>query len=89
MSESYSLAEGPADLEELVTRASHRHEQVNLTGDAGTVAVIVPFAEFQELQRVADEADLAEAEAIKAKGGPWISHEEVVALLDLDATDNA
>ena len=89
MSESYSLAHGPAELEELVARASHQHEQVNLTDAEGTVAVIVPLAEFQELQRAADEADIAEADAIKAKGGPWIPHEEVVAMLDLDATDNA
>lgn len=89
MSESYSLAHGPSELEELVVRASHQHEQVNLTGDKGTVAVIVPLAEFQELQRAADEADLAEAEAIKAKGGPWIAHEEVVALFDVDAADKA
>jgi PHD/YefM family antitoxin component YafN of YafNO toxin-antitoxin module len=85
MSESYSLAEGPADLEELVTRASRRHEQVNLIEDDATIAVIVPLAEFQELQRAADEADIAEAEAIKAQDGPWIPHAEVVAMLEDDA----
>ncbi len=85
MSESYSLAEGPADLEELVTRASRRHEQVNLIEDDATIAVIVPLAEFQELQRAADEADLAEAEAVKARGGPWIAHADVVAMMEDDS----
>ncbi|MDX6248357.1 MAG: hypothetical protein QOF10_1717 [Kribbellaceae bacterium] len=89
MSESYSLAHGPAELEELVTQASRRHEQVNLTDDDTTIAVIVPLAEFQELQRAADEADIAEAEAIKAKGGRWIPHAEVVAMLELDNSDPA
>jgi PHD/YefM family antitoxin component YafN of YafNO toxin-antitoxin module len=89
MSESYSLAHGPAELEEIVVRASHQHEQVNLTDEDGTVAVIVPLAEFQELQRAADEADLAEAETVKAQGGPWIPHADVVAMLERDDAADA
>ena len=89
MSESYSLSHGPTELHDLVAQATRRHEQVNLTEDEATIAVVVPLAEFQELQRAADEADIAEAEAIKARGGPWIPHEDVVALLDQDGADNA
>jgi PHD/YefM family antitoxin component YafN of YafNO toxin-antitoxin module len=87
MSESYSLANGPAELEELVTRASRRHEQVNLIEDGATIAVVVPLAEYQALQRLEDEADIAEAEAIKASEGRWIPHAEVVAMLESDAAD--
>jgi prevent-host-death family protein len=86
MSESYSLDNGPAELEELVTRASQRHEQVNLVEDGTTIAVVVPLAEFQALQRLEDEADIAEAEAIKQRG-EWISHEEALRILEIGAPD--
>jgi prevent-host-death family protein len=89
MSESYSLADGPADLEALVARAAHTHDHVNLTDEDTTVAVIISLSDYQELQAAADEADIAEAMAIKAQGGPWIPHEEVVALLGLEDAENA
>ena len=86
MSESYSLAEGPAKLEMLVTRATDAHERVDLTDDDTTVAVIISLADYQELQAAADQADIAEAEAIKARG-EWVSHEEALKLLEIGEPD--
>jgi len=86
MSESYSLAEGPTELGALVARAAGAHERVDLTDDDTTVAVIISLADYQELQAAADQADIAEAEAIKARG-EWISHEEAMRLLELDEPD--
>jgi PHD/YefM family antitoxin component YafN of YafNO toxin-antitoxin module len=86
MSESYSLAQGPAELEALVARAAGAHERVDLTEDDTTVAVIISLADYQEMQAAMDQADIAEAEAIKARG-EWISHEEAMRLLEIDEPD--
>lgn len=86
MSESYSLAHGPAELEALVARAAGTHERVDLTDDHTTVAVIISLADYQELQAAADQADIAEAEAIKARD-EWVSHEEAMRLLEIDEPD--
>ncbi|TDO52680.1 antitoxin Phd_YefM of type II toxin-antitoxin system [Kribbella sp. VKM Ac-2527] len=87
MSESYSLADGPAELEALVARAADAHERVDLTEDDTTVAVIISLTDYQELQDAVDQADIAEAEAVKAADGPWIPHEEVVAMLERDDSE--
>lgn len=86
MSESYPLAQGPAELEELVTRARRGHGRVNLTDDDTTVAVIIPLADYQELQAAADQADLAEAEAVKSRG-EWISHADALKMLEIGDAD--
>ncbi|RZT13481.1 antitoxin Phd_YefM of type II toxin-antitoxin system [Kribbella sp. VKM Ac-2569] len=86
MSDSYSLADGPAELGALVARAAGAHERVDLTDEDTTVAVIISLADYQEMQAVVDQADIAEAEAIKARG-EWISHEDAVRLLEIGEPD--
>ena len=86
MSESYPLAHGPAELEELVLRARQEHGRVELTEEDATVAVIISLADYQELQDAADQADIAAAEAVK-KQGNWIEDEEAMRLLEMDDAD--
>jgi hypothetical protein len=41
-------------------------------------------SEAEELQRTQDEADIALCEAIKARNGPGVPHEEFMAALDAE-----
>jgi antitoxin (DNA-binding transcriptional repressor) of toxin-antitoxin stability system len=46
-------------------------------------AALIPISELEELQRLRDEADIAEARAREASpGGPSMSHDDFMAQLE-------
>jgi prevent-host-death family protein len=88
MAETYPLTQAQSRLPELVSRAQHRHEPVMLTEHGTPVAAIVSAADLAELQHAQDAADLATCQAIKARSGPGVPHEQFMAMLE-DATGDA
>ncbi|MGW6144447.1 type II toxin-antitoxin system Phd/YefM family antitoxin [Streptomyces sp. NPDC055140] len=85
MDETVPLVQARSDLGQLVNRVRHGHETIVIS-DYGTPAVaMIPVDELAELRRLRDEADIADAEARKAAGGPVVTHEAFMA--DLEAED--
>lgn len=81
--ESYPLVEARNQLGRLVSRVQHGHEQIVITEYGKPAAVLIPIGELEELQRIRDQLDLAEARAIhEDPEAQWIPHDEVEALLE-------
>jgi prevent-host-death family protein len=84
--ETYSLAQAQSRLGDLVSRAQLGCEPVLVTEQGAPVAAIVSMAELAELQNAQDAADLATCQAIKARSGPGMRHDEFMALLEAERT---
>jgi len=84
VAEAYPLVIAQSRLGELVSRAQHEHEPVLLTEDGTPVAAIVSVADLEEFQRTQDAADIAACQAIKARSGPGLPHEEFMAMLEAE-----
>jgi prevent-host-death family protein len=72
-------------LAELVDRARRSRERVVLTERGQPAAVLISVDELDELQRFADDSDIALCEAINARNEPGIPHDEFMASLDLES----
>ncbi|WP_331751592.1 type II toxin-antitoxin system Phd/YefM family antitoxin (plasmid) [Streptomyces globisporus] len=84
MDETVPLVQARSDLGKLVNRVRHGHETIVIS-DYGTPAVaMIPVDELAELRRLRDEADIADAEARKAVGGPMVTHEAFMAELEAE-----
>lgn len=84
MDETVPLVQARSDLGQLVNRVRHGHETIVIS-DYGTPAVaMIPVDELAELRRLRDEADIADAEARKAAGGPVLTHEAFMAELETE-----
>jgi prevent-host-death family protein len=82
MSETYSLTNARTRLGELINRVRFGHERIAVTEHGTPVAVIISVEDLADLQATADAADIAAAEAIKARGEEGIPHAQVMAALD-------
>jgi len=56
-----------------------------LTERGQPAAVLISVDELDELQRFADDSDIAFCEAINARNEPGIPHDEFMASLDLES----
>ena len=84
MADAVPLTTARNTLGELVNRARYGRERVILSEHGKPVAAIISVADLEEFEAALDAMDLQEALALKATGGPWIPHNEVLAILAAD-----
>ncbi|MEU4270920.1 type II toxin-antitoxin system Phd/YefM family antitoxin [Streptomyces sp. NPDC026092] len=83
--DTYPLVEARNQLGQLVGRVRHGHEHILISEYGKPAAALVPIEELAELQRLRDEADIAEAARREADpGGVPLSHEEFMAQLEAE-----
>lgn len=81
----YPLVEARNQLGQLVGRVRHGQEHILITEYGKPAAALVPISELEELQRLRDEAEIADAKAREAApGGPSMSHDEFMAQLEAE-----
>jgi len=81
--ETYPLVEARNQLGQLVGRVRHGQEHILITEYGKPAAALIPISELEELQRLRDEADIAEARAREADpAGAAMSHDEFMAQLE-------
>jgi prevent-host-death family protein len=81
--DTYPLVEARNQLGQLVGRVRHGQEHIVITEYGKPAAALIPISELEELQRLRDEADIAEARAREASpGGPSMSHDDFMAQLE-------
>jgi prevent-host-death family protein len=87
---TYPLVEARNQLGQLVGRVRHGHEQILISEYGRPAAALVPIEEIEELQRLRDEADLAEARRREASpGGAPLGHDEFMAQLEAEDRETA
>lgn len=75
--DTYALVEARNQLGQLVGRVRHGHEHILITEYGKPAAALIPVGELEELQRLRDEADIAEIRARRQNsGGATLTHEE-------------
>ncbi|MGW0411201.1 type II toxin-antitoxin system Phd/YefM family antitoxin [Streptomyces collinus] len=80
---TYPLAEARNQLGKLVGRVRHGQEHILITEYGRPAAALIPVSELEELQRLRDEADIAEARSREAAPpGPPMAHDEFMTRLD-------
>ncbi len=83
--ETYPLVEARNQLGQLVGRVRHGQEHILITEYGKPAAALIPISELEELQRLRDEADIAEARARESTpSGPSLSHDEFMAQLEAE-----
>lgn len=81
--ETYPLVEARNQLGQLVGRVRHGQEHILITEYGKPAAALIPISELEELQRLRDDADIAEARAREAaRSGPSMAHDEFMAQLE-------
>ncbi|MEV7975968.1 type II toxin-antitoxin system Phd/YefM family antitoxin [Streptomyces sp. NPDC086519] len=81
--ETYPLVEARNQLGQLVGRVRHGQEHILITEYGKPAAALIPISELEELQRLRDAADVAEARAREAtRSGPSMTHDEFMAQLE-------
>ncbi|MFF4221106.1 MULTISPECIES: type II toxin-antitoxin system Phd/YefM family antitoxin [Streptomyces] len=86
--DTYSLVEARNQLGQLVGRVRHGHEHILISEYGKPAAALIPIEELEELQRLRDKDDLAEAQARwDETGRSGIPHDEFMA--QLEAEDRA
>jgi prevent-host-death family protein len=87
MDEMYPLVEARNQLGQLVGRVRHGHEHIVISEYGKPAAALVPVDELEELRRLRDEADIAEAARREAAPtGEAMTHEAFMA--ELEAEDS-
>lgn len=83
--ETYPLVEARNQLGQLVGRVRHGHEHILITEYGKPAAALIPISELEELQRLRDEADIAEVRARETTpSGPPMAHDEFMAQLEAE-----
>ncbi len=83
--ETYPLVEARNQLGQLVGRVRHGQEHILITEYGRPAAALIPISELEELQRLRDEADIAEARSREAAAsGPSLTHDEFMAQLEAE-----
>ncbi len=81
--ETVSLVEARNHLGQLVGRVRHGHEHILISEYGKPAAALVPVEELEELRRLRDEADIAEARLREAdRRGTPLSHDAFMAQLE-------
>ncbi|MCP3816869.1 type II toxin-antitoxin system prevent-host-death family antitoxin [Streptomyces sp. A3M-1-3] len=85
MENIYPLVEARNQLGQLVGRVRHGHEQIVISEYGKPAAALIPIEELEELRRLRDEADIAEATAREAgPTGRPMTHDDFMAQLDTE-----
>lgn len=88
--DTYPLVEARNQLGQLVGRVRHGQEHILITEYGKPAAALIPISELEELERLRDEADLAEVRARQASpSGPSMSHDEFMAQLEAEDRQEA
>ncbi|MFF9018394.1 type II toxin-antitoxin system Phd/YefM family antitoxin [Streptomyces sp. NPDC014870] len=83
--DTYPLVEARNQLGQLVGRVRHGREHILISEYGKPAAALVPIEELAELQRLRDEADIAEARRRETDpGGMRLGHEEFMAQLEAE-----
>ncbi|MEU5436653.1 type II toxin-antitoxin system Phd/YefM family antitoxin [Streptomyces sp. NPDC020719] len=83
--ETYPLVEARNQLGQLVGRVRHGGEHILISEYGKPAAALVPIEELEELERLRDQADLAEARARDAAPtGPPMGHDEFMTQLEAE-----
>lgn len=83
--EIYSLVDARNQLGQLVGRVRHGREEIVISEYGKPAAALIPISELEELQRLRDAADIAEAAAREAAPtGPSMTHDEFMAQLEAE-----
>lgn len=83
--DTYPLVEARNRLGQLVGRVRHGREHILISEYGKPAAALVPIEELEELERLRDEADIAEARAREAvPAGAPMTHEEFMAQLEAE-----
>ncbi|MFF0446476.1 type II toxin-antitoxin system Phd/YefM family antitoxin [Streptomyces sp. NPDC004609] len=83
--ETYALVEARNQLGQLVGRVRHGHEQILISEYGKPAAALVPVEELEELERLRDEADVAEARRREAeRSEPPVGHDAFMAQLEAE-----
>jgi prevent-host-death family protein len=81
MALAFPMPEARDHLDELVARAQRDQERVVLTEPGEPAAVLISVDELDGLQHAQDLADIALCEAVSARSGPGLLHEDFMAEL--------
>ncbi|WP_405615555.1 type II toxin-antitoxin system Phd/YefM family antitoxin [Streptomyces sp. NBC_00076] len=88
--DTHPLVEARNQLGQLVGRVRHGQEHILITEYGRPAAALIPISELEELQRLCDEADIAEARAREAAAtGPALTHYEFMAQLEAEDRQEA
>ncbi|MHA5052652.1 type II toxin-antitoxin system Phd/YefM family antitoxin [Streptomyces sp. SD15] len=83
--ETYPLVEARNQLGQLVGRVRHGGEHILISEYGKPAAALVPIEELEELERLRDQVDVAEARAREAAPvGPAMTHDEFMAQLEAE-----
>lgn len=83
--DTYPLVEARNQLGQLVGRVRHGQEHILITEYGRPAAALIPISELEELQRLRDEAEIAEARTREtAPSGPSMSHDEFMDQLEAE-----
>lgn len=83
--ETYPLVEARNQLGQLVGRVRHGREHIVISEYGKPAAALVPVEELEELERLRDQVDIAEARAREAApAGSPMPHDEFMAQLEAD-----
>ncbi|MFI2239133.1 type II toxin-antitoxin system prevent-host-death family antitoxin [Streptomyces chrestomyceticus] len=84
--ETYPLVQARNELGQLVSRVRHGHAHIVISEYGKPAAALIPIDELEELRRLRDEADVAEASRRRAAPtGEAKTHE--VFMAELEAED--
>lgn len=79
---TYTLTEANKRTAEMVNEARYGRTAVMITDHGKPAAAVISPQMLAHYQALEDAADLAEIEAIKARGEDWISNEDAQAMMD-------
>lgn len=83
--ETVPLVAARNQLGQLVGRVRHGHEQIVISEYGEPVAALIPIGELEELRRLRDEADIADARAREtATTGEPMTHDDFMAQLEAE-----
>lgn len=87
---SYPLVEARNQLGQLVGRVRHGQEHILISEYGKPAAALIPIGELEELERLRDAADIADARAREADpGGPAMTHDDFMARLEAEDQQGA
>jgi prevent-host-death family protein len=85
MDETYPLVQARNELGQLISRVRHGREHIVISDYGQPAAALIPIDELEELRRLRDEADIAEADRrTTASAGAPMTHEAFMAELEAE-----
>jgi prevent-host-death family protein len=79
---TYTMTDAARRTAELVNEARYGQQPVTITDHGKPAAVMISPEMMRRYQALEDAADLAEIEAIKARGPVWVSNDDAQRLMN-------